>query len=59
MYIKGDDHQPGIDGSEKAYLVLSQRRGGRGLWGLDVTNKDAPELAWVIDPDAAARHGRP
>jgi len=55
LYIKGNDYLAGIDAAvETAYLVLSQRRGGRGLWGLNVTNKDAPELAWVIAADEAA-----
>ena len=55
LYIMNDDKVAGIDAAnETAYLVLSQRRGGRGLWGLDVTNKDAPELAWTIAADEAA-----
>jgi len=57
-YIMNDDYAPGITGTEQAFLVLSQRRGGRLLWGLDVTQIDGPKLLWVIDPDDGGADAR-
>ncbi|MGI9330784.1 MAG: PilC/PilY family type IV pilus protein, partial [Gammaproteobacteria bacterium] len=54
LHILNNDFEPGLQDGETAYLVLSQRRGGRGLWGLNVTEKDAPGLLWVIDGSEAA-----
>ncbi|UXD86652.1 PilC/PilY family type IV pilus protein [Thalassolituus hydrocarboniclasticus] len=33
---------------EKAYLYVGMRRGGRNYYALDVTDRDAPQLAWQI-----------
>jgi len=38
-----------VDGNEKAYLVVGMRRGGRDYYALDITDSDAPKLAWVIE----------
>ncbi|NOQ89637.1 MAG: pilus assembly protein PilY, partial [Gammaproteobacteria bacterium] len=35
-------------GSDHAYIYFSMRRGGKNIYALDVTNRDAPELMWVI-----------
>ncbi|WP_457668184.1 VWA domain-containing protein [Thiolapillus sp.] len=45
----------GLDGpmtiyeaNNKTYVVVGQRRGGRGYYALDVTNPAAPKFAWKI-----------
>ncbi len=50
-YIINDNGQPGIqtgDG-EKVFLVFGMRRGGDALFALDVTDRESPRLAWVVD----------
>lgn len=47
-------HDPdgdGVDtsGTDKAWLFFGLRRGGRGYYALDVTNKTSPKLMWHID----------
>lgn len=37
-----------IDSGEKAYLYTGMRRGGRNYYALDVSDLDAPKLAWTI-----------
>lgn len=37
-----------ITGTEEAYLYFGLRRGGRVYYALDVSDPDAPELAWTI-----------
>ena len=38
-----------ISGSgEHVYLYITMRRGGKNIYALDVTNRTAPELLWVI-----------
>lgn len=45
-----DNNQDGtINGSDKVYLFLGMRRGGRGYYGLDITNPLLPTLMWSID----------
>lgn len=42
-----DGHLTVNDGSgDQAYLFLSQRRGGRFYYALDVTNPDSPKFLW-------------
>lgn len=40
-------------GSDKVYLFGGVRMGGRNYYALDVTNRDAPRIAWVISPNSA------
>jgi len=37
-----------VDNNDKVMLIVGMRRGGRNYYALDVTNPDAPILAWVI-----------
>ncbi len=37
-----------VDGTDHVYLYVTMRRGGRDIYALDVTDRDAPELLWVI-----------
>jgi len=45
----GKDADGNADPSDKAILVFGLRRGGSGYYALDVTDPDAPSLAWAID----------
>jgi type IV pilus assembly protein PilY1 len=38
-----------VDSGEKAYLYSGMRRGGRNYYALDVSDLDAPTLAWTIE----------
>ncbi len=50
-YIRNNNLVPGVQaaGGEEAWLVFGMRRGGDALFALNVTNPDAPVLAWEID----------
>ena len=37
-----------IESGESAYLYVGMRRGGEGYYALDVSDPDAPRLAWAI-----------
>ncbi len=37
-----------VESGERAYLYIGMRRGGRNYYALDVTDVDAPRLAWTI-----------
>ena len=53
VYVKDNDFAPGIDAAnETAYLIFGMRRGGDTLIAMDVTDKDSPKLAWMIDPSS-------
>ncbi len=43
------NHNNEVDGDEKVYLYFGLRRGGRAYYALDITNLNAPSLAWKID----------
>lgn len=49
LHILDDDGQPGISGAERAILIFGMGRGGTGLFALDVTDGNAPQLLWEID----------
>ncbi|WP_221800168.1 PilC/PilY family type IV pilus protein [Oceanobacter mangrovi] len=38
-----------IDSDEKAYIYVGMRRGGRNYYALDISDRDAPKLAWTIE----------
>lgn len=50
--LNGDLLPLNVDGTvqsgEFVYLYVGMRRGGRNYYSLDVTNRDAPKLRWVI-----------
>jgi type IV pilus assembly protein PilY1 len=37
-----------FDAGEHVFVYLTQRRGGRNLWALDITDRSSPKLKWVI-----------
>ncbi len=37
-----------INGSDTVYLYITMRRGGNNIYSLDVTNRNNPQLRWVI-----------
>ena len=45
-----DDNDVTIDATEKAFLYTGMRRGGSSYFALDVSKREAPKLAWVLDP---------
>ena len=42
------DTSGNLDSGEHVYLYLTMRRGGNNIYALDVTNRSAPVLKWVI-----------
>ena len=49
-WINDADKDGTISGTgEHVYLYFGMRRGGRYIYSLDVTNRNAPELRWVIE----------
>ncbi len=53
VYIKNNDFAGGISGAEEVILIFGQRRGGDAVFALNVTNRAAPVLEWVIDSSTA------
>jgi len=49
LYLRNNDGQPGIGGSEQAILLFGMGRGGTAVYALDVTAPDAPVLLWQVD----------
>jgi type IV pilus assembly protein PilY1 len=45
----GEDANGLADATYKAYLYFGLRRGGKAYYALDVTDPDAPSMAWSID----------
>ena len=49
VLVHDDPDKDGIvDSGEKAYLLVSMRRGGRNIYALDISNSSIPKLAWEI-----------
>ena len=49
-WINDVDRDGEISGAgEHVYLYFGMRRGGRYIYSMDVTNRNAPELRWVIE----------
>jgi len=49
-WINDADRDGTISGAdEHVYLYFGMRRGGRYIYSMDVTNRDAPKLRWVIE----------
>jgi len=47
-WINDIDNDGAINGSDHVYLYVGMRRGGSNIYSLDVTNRYAPKLRWVI-----------
>lgn len=43
------DDSSNLEADEHIYLYAGMRRGGRGYYALDVTNRSAPKFLWQID----------
>jgi len=56
-YVMNNDGLPGISGGERVFLVFGMRRGGDGLFALEVTDRNNPRLAWVVDSDSSGMEG--
>ncbi|WP_190275505.1 pilus assembly protein [Allochromatium vinosum] len=49
VLVHDDPNKNGtVDSREKAYLLVSMRRGGRNIYALDISNSSVPKLAWEI-----------
>ncbi len=48
-YIEDKNNSGTIESSEKVYLYVGLRRGGKAYYALDVSNPEAPTLMWTID----------
>ena len=51
--FKLDNNRDGVvdpDDGDRVYLYFGMRRGGRYIYALDITDKDDPELMWIIGP---------
>ncbi len=52
IHIHNDDGLPGISGAERVLMHFGMRRGGNSVFALDVTDRNDPQLEWVIDDTA-------
>jgi type IV pilus assembly protein PilY1 len=52
-FVMNNDGMPGIAGDEKVILLFGMRRGGSGVFAIDVTNRNQPRLVWEIDNQTA------
>ena len=56
LFILNDDGRPGFGDGERAILLFGMGRGGDGVFAVDVTSREAPQLLWEIsssNPDFA------
>ena len=49
IYIHNDDGLPGIGGPERVLMFFGMHRGGDSLFALDVTDRNDPQVEWIID----------
>ncbi len=56
-YIQNNDYLPGINGQEKVFLVFGMRRGGDGLFAMEVTDRNNPRLAWEVNSNTPGLAG--
>ncbi len=47
-WVNDKDKNGKIESGENVYLYVGMRRGGSNIYSLDVTNRNAPSLRWVI-----------
>ena len=52
-YIVNNDNMPGVNGAERVFLVFGMRRGGDGLFAIEVTDRNNPRLAWELNSDSS------
>lgn len=52
VWIDDKDGDQTVDAGEKAYLFVGMRRGGNNYYALDVSDREKPKLAWVIEGGA-------
>ncbi len=52
LYIDDEDDDGLVDSNEKAYLYIGMRRGGNAYYAFDISNRNAPELMFKIDPNS-------
>ncbi|MFK7993266.1 MAG: PilC/PilY family type IV pilus protein [Granulosicoccus sp.] len=48
VWREDDNDNQMVDGSDSSYLFFGMRRGGSSYYALDITDPDAPKLAWTI-----------
>lgn len=53
LYVKDVDHNGKITSGDTAYLIFGLRRGGRAVYALDVSDRDAPRFLWKVDNTTA------
>ena len=56
IHIQNDDGLPGISGAERVLMFFGMRRGGYSLFAMDVTDRNDPQVEWILDdtdPDFA------
>ena len=59
IYIDDQNNNGVIDiGSDKAYLYVGMRRGGRSYYALDISDPDAPSLKFIISGDSGVGPGQ-
>jgi len=49
VWHEDTDNNVTIDSGEQAYVYTGMRRGGSSYYAMDVSLRDTPKLAWVID----------
>ena len=59
IYIDDANNNGQVDvGSEKAYLYVGMRRGGRSYYAIDISNPSAPSLQFIISGSAGVGPGQ-
>lgn len=48
-YLADANNDGTLDAGEKAWLFVGLRRGGKALYGLDISNPESPSLLWAIE----------
>ena len=49
IWTNDDNNNVMVDSNETAYLYTGMRRGGNNYYALDVSDRENPKLAWVIE----------
>jgi len=52
-HILNNDFVGGVSADERVILVFGMRRGGNALYAVEVTDRNDPQLLWVIDDQTA------
>jgi type IV pilus assembly protein PilY1 len=48
-YIEDRNYDGTIDSSDRVYLFVGMRRGGKAYYALDITDPESPKLMWTIN----------